>query len=348
MKKNYIKTVTLILVLIFVFSVSTQAEVINITIPAEVEVTDINILLGEIAEIRGLSGDHLQEIEMIDLGDSPGPNNRVILYRDIIVNQLEKYDFTDDNIEINIPQRISVILRTQKLEIDQLIDIIKDKVSEEFDYDRESIIINHLYDYRDIYLPLTDYDIEIDVLNQDQIPGTVTLILKIIINEEIWERRFLPGMEIIITKDVFVANRNIMRGNQLNIDDFSQETKEIDSQYRGQLIQDSDDPLFEEGVIKVSMGKGDLLTSYYIDTDLNKQNTGLSNNNTNTGINQNEIVRWGDVLTASVSIGQLQISVKVKARETGQIGEIITVENINSGQQFSALVLSSKRVEVEI
>ncbi|MFW6279052.1 MAG: flagella basal body P-ring formation protein FlgA [Bacillota bacterium] len=63
---------------------------------------------------------------------------------------------------------------------------------------------------------------------------------------------------------------------------------------------------------------------------------------------ENEIiVRWGDKLKASISIGNINISTTVEARETGAKNEVIEVKNKESEKILEARIINSEEVEIQ-
>ena len=346
----------IIVLLVIVSRGLVAEEIVTVTIPEQVEITGSRILLTEIAEIEGGDENLWQTMQTTDLAVAPRLGFYHRLSRDLIVRAIQNQNDLPP-IELQMGEWVLVGIKTQKIDYQEILDFVEEWLAVNTDYSREKIKVKLNYHPGEIVLPQKDYHLEIESLDINHLPGFVSVVVLINIDEWSPKRIFL-GLEIALNTDVYRAQRTIIRGSKLNRDDFVKENIELNFKLNGQIITDWEDPLIQQGMVKIPLGEGNILTDYYLEKNNNdrrnqqsdeREPTATGNNLAVISNDYNEpLVRWGDRVTVQISINNLQVATTVRVREAGHKGELVTVENESTGYQFKARIISSELVTVDL
>lgn len=323
-KASKLKVVTLLGVILLVFLSPVQAGKMKISIPPQVTVKSDSIILGNIAQIKGISGKKLKTVRNIVLERSPSPGYSRQINRELIRLLLQKEGFSSAEIELDIPRTFTVKVRSKKITSDELLKFVRNYLEDEISDSDGKIQIKFNFHPQKVVIPDTEYKLEVANDNIHDLMGRTSLPVIIKINNKKWKQIYI-GVNISIKKKVFVARKDIGRGRSLQRQNFKLEVREL-SNFRGELITEWDNPLIKNGVVDGSIKKGDILTS----ADLKKP----------------FIVSWGERIKAKVIVGNVKVMTTVKACNRGKINDYITVENLESGNRFKARVINSNFVQI--
>lgn len=313
-----------ILMVTLVFNSGVKAGTIKIIIPEYVEVSDSRITLGDIARIEGVEGEKLAEIASVDLGQALLPGYEREIPRELISLAIQQKGYSPASFTLHMPYKVTVKTASRRVSSDTIIAFARDYLKEKVNCPAGRVEIIPRFNPPDLIIPDRNYSLEIDLMGQQELKGNVSLRVLLKIDGQVYKRVYL-GFEVKLLQEVFVAKRNIKKGERLVRDDFSIETREIGS-FRGELITDFNNRLVKEGIVNIPITRGSILTSYYLIIP--------------------DIVSFGDVLKAEVIVGNIRVSTLVKARENGKKGEYILVENLKTGYRFKAQVINSHLVRV--
>jgi len=325
-KKGLNIVLTLFLVLLFLLvNVRVRAESVRITIPEEIGISSNWITLGEIATITGIKGGKLEELKSIRLGKAVLPGYARQIQRAQIELHLKNEDFSLKDIKLDCPNRILVKTKSRKLSREKLVEDAKEYLNHLLEYPEDRTIISLRHNPPEILLPDRDYIIEYEFTKGGKEIGNITLQTLIKIDDLVYKRIFL-SFEVLVKHQVYVAKRPLSIGERVTGDDFYLDYRGL-SNYPGEIITDLDTPMVKYGVIKAPIPRGGILTTYYL--------------------NMPDIIRAGDEVQAEIIVGGIKVTTMVKARQSGKMGEYITVENVNTGYRFKAQIVNSHLVKLK-
>lgn len=312
-----------LLVLLVIYPV--QAEGIVISIPDQVLVSGPRILLGDIAQIKGVTGTGLESIGKLDLGKSPLPGYSRHLNRELIRLLLQQEGLQPGEIKLDVSRTFTVKTRSKEINSDQLLEFAKKYVKSRAAREEDKVKISFNFYPEKVIIPDTEYRLEVaNNRNDRNLRGRISLPVIIKTNGERWKQIYI-GMEISVNRKVYVARKDIERGGVLKKEDFELMERELNN-FRGELITVWEHPLIEEGVVDRPIKQGDILTTAYLKKPF--------------------LISWGEKIRAEVIVGGVRVRTAVKACNRGKKGDYITVENLKSGERFKARVISSHLVRI--
>lgn len=308
-----------IISVLFIFTNTISAENITIRIPEEVTVTSNYITLVDIAKFENISGDSLEKLKSIQIGKTLLPGYRKAIPREQITLLIENKGFSVAEMKMDIPDMVYVKTASKRINEEILIQEAREYIKENLKYSRDKVRIKERFNPPGIVIPDKDYRIKYEYSPGSKKIGSVSIQAGIYIDNKIYKKIYL-GFEVRIIKEVYVAKRGIAVGERIYQSDFYLEEKDL-ARFRGELINDFDNKLIENGVVGIPISRGDVLTTYYLTIPT--------------------IIHAGDVLQAEIVVGGISVITPVKARQSGKKGEYITVENIKTGHRFRAQVINS-------
>lgn len=320
LRYKYISIIIFILLLVLSISVSA----VEIYIPDQVDVSNDDILLGDIAQISGVNEEIIEKIKSIELAKSPLPGYSKRLSRELIRLVLKNKGYDVENIMFNIPTVFTVNTKYKKISIEKLINFAQKYIKDNVSYTEDQIEIEIKSTLDEIVIPDSSYELKNGGAREIK-PGNNSLPLIIDVNGEEYKRVYLTA-KIKLIRNVYIANRDLKRGIQLKREDFRLEQKEIVREIRN-LITEWDEDFFKDRVLASSVQKGEILKETMVEKPF--------------------VISWGDKVQALIKIGSVQISAVVSARERGKIGDYITVQNTKTGHSFNAEVVNSHLVKIE-
>lgn len=309
--------------MIAVFSI--KAAAFEVEIGSEVEISREKITLGEIAEIKagGLTAVKLEELKNLSFKKSPAPGYKKRLTKVLVDLSIKNLGYQQNQYNLKMPQTVIVKRKSTIIKKEEIAEIVREYLNKKLNFSKEKFRLEAAASGRDLEIPAGEYEIKISDQQKINFPNTN---LKL----EIWQRdkkirqRFYP-IKIILFLDVLTAARNLTANSRIRKTDFKVEKKEIVGNPE-KLISDFSELDFNNLALSHSLKKGDILNS--------------------NDLRQPIAVKWGQKLHLKVNIDKINISTFVEAKERGKIGDIITVENINSGYQFQVKVISANEVRL--
>ena len=341
-KSAVVLFIGLIMVVILFSANSAASESVVITIPEQVKTSDHRIFLGKIAEIQGVTGSKLKHYQKTDLGRSPLPGYNKVLYKRLVNLKLEEQGFSESDYILKMPGQVKVSLQTQIVSKKEILTFIKNTLKDRLNYKQENLKLTPVFCPENIKIPDHKYRFKLDNLVSDtNFIGNISLPIQIIIEDNVWKKIYV-GLKVHVFQNVFIAQNNIISNQKLEREDFKKEKKLLKTDINN-LIKSWNQIEMRQQVLKIPIGKGEILTTSYLKTGLT-QTGNSSDKNQQVTNSQNNSIKWGSKVKAEVIIGNIVVSAKVKSKESGSKGDFILVENINTGHEFKAEVVNSRLV----
>lgn len=312
------KTVCLVVLLLLLMGQAVEAR--SIRINSSVETREKQIRLGEIAEISG-EDNFLSQIDNITLGQAPLPGYQNYLYREQIISALEAEGVELARVDFDIPYQISVSADYKKLELDKLIEKGREYIYQSLDYDSSDIEIEVLNRPDEILRPYGEVELEVGNVSRRSLLGRTTIPIEVYVDGELYRRVHLR-YNIGIWREVLIAKDDLSRGESISSDDFEVEDRKVTSSNTSYVSADDN-----------SLSSYELRTAIRAGRELEERMVNLPD----------LVDRWSDVELIA-QIGDVQIITKARARDSGQLGDRITVENKTSGKRIEAEVVGEGRV----
>ncbi len=317
MKKRDLCLLVLLLLLI-----ASVVEARSIRINHSVETRESQIRLGEIAQLSG-EAYFIAEVQDIILGQAPLPGYQNYLYREQIISTLESEEVEVDNINFDIPYQITISADYTTLDIDSLIARSRDYIYQNLNYEQSDIELELLNTPDEILRPYGELELKIANLRNRNLLGRTTIPIEIYIDNELYRRVHLR-YNIGVWQEVLIAKDNLSRGDNITRSDFEIEERKITSSNTDYILPNDNTLSSYELRTALSAGRA-LKTRMVTLPDL--------------------VERWSDVQLIA-QVGGVQIIAQARARDSGQLGDRIIVENKTSGERIEAEVIGQGQVRV--
>lgn len=319
------KKLNLLLAAVLVLLITFNAAAFQITINPEVEVKSPQITLAEISEIKApeLSAAQLGELENLNFKSSPNPGYSKRLSRVLVDLTVQNFGYDKEDFELQMPKTVVVKRKSNLIKEAEIFGLVENYLNTNLDFKTDKIVIESRNSVTEIEIPAGNYELKIADNQRLSLPNT-SLKLEIWQNGERLRSLFYP-VEIKLSMKVLTAAEDLKSSSKISKSDF----KLIEKNIKGdpeQIVNDFSEIDFNNTELSRSLKKGEPLKFSYLKIPY--------------------AVKWGQKLNLRLNRNNIKISTVVEAKERGKIGEIITVENLNSGYQFQVEVVSPTEVKM--
>ncbi len=314
------KLVTTFLVILFLLLVPAVTTANTITIPSRVQVKRMQVKLGNIAQITG-DNSFINRVQDITLGRSPLPDYQRTLYRQMIVNALQQKNIDLSAVKLNIPYQFVVTSKYKSLPIDKAVKAGKNYIYSRLSYAEEKIEITPISPPQQLKSPYGSIQFKV-ASNKRNLLGKTMIPVKILVDGQLYKQIYLQ-YKVEIYKEVLVAKTNLKRGRFITQDLFKKEERTVTNN-RGQLVEPG--AKLEGKKLKQSLQPGDVLLERMLEIPP-------------------LVKRWQDV-TLIARVNGVEVTTTGRALEPGHKGEVIKVQNRNSGETVKAEVIAKGKVQI--
>jgi len=315
----------LILTAVIILLTAFNAAAFQITIDSELLVESPQITLKEIAEIKApeLSAAALKELESLSFKSSPNPGYSKRLSRVLVDLTVKNLGYEKEDFKLQMPKTVVVKRKSNLIKEAEIYKLVENYLKTNLDFNSDKLIIESKNSINEIEIPAGNYQLKIA---ENQILSLPNTSLKL----EVWQngerlRSFFYPVEIKLVMKVLTAAEDLKSGTKINKSDFKLKEKSIAGDPE-QIINSFSEIDFNNIELSRSLKKEEFLKLSYLKIPY--------------------AVKWGQKLNLRLNRNNIRISTVVEAKERGKIGEIITVENLNSGYQFQVEVVSPTEVKM--
>lgn len=317
-----LRLVLLLLILLLITSCAAAAQSkIGLEIDHKVKAAGQKLQLGEIAEIEAPKK-FKQELETINLGQSPLPGYTRVLKRGYILSALERAGFNLSRITYQIPKQIRVTTPHQVLNTDRLTEKVQSYIQQNLSTEAEDVEIELQNLDREVRLPVGGVELQIGNLNTKRLLGRTAVPVNIYVDGRLAKKKYIQA-QVTAYQRVLVAQESIKRHQSLAENQFKWEKRPLERLY-SQPFTDLDS--IQNYRLERSINTGQILTRNLIEIP--------------------PLVKRRDRVKIIAVVGRVRVSTVGIALESGTKGEHIKVRNIKSSREIMAKVIGKKTVKV--
>jgi len=294
----------------------------QIELYSEAEISSAVITLGDIANINPgeFSEENLAEIE---LGSAPRPGNSKELTAQIVDLYVRNSALSRSDFNLSGAETVEVITGSQEIAEDeivaQLIEVLEDEANtdtalEDIDY---NLHLDLTSEAEKLKMPAGEFSLSPLDLDPEKV-GRSSWPVELEVEGETWRRLNLSAV-LTYELPVYVLTTDVERGEEITEDILEQEKKKVEI-YPEDLILNLEKDLVLHGESRRSYSEGTVLQRDMLELP--------------------DVVTRGDEITVQASSGGVEINILAIARERGTIGEVIELENPDSGNYFRAEIIS--------
>jgi flagella basal body P-ring formation protein FlgA len=320
-----LKKSILFLAVVILLIITFNAAAFQIKISPEVEVESPQITLAEISEIKApeLSRTELEELRSLSFKASPNPGYSKRLSQVLVNLTIQNLGYKKEEFQLQMPKTVIVNRKSNLIKEAEIYALAAEYLKKNLDFKSDNLIIESRTSLNEIEIPAGDYTLKI-VENQNLSLPNTSLKLEVWQNEERLRSFFYP-VEIKLVLKVLTAEKDLKSNTNVRKSDFKLKEESISGDPE-QIVKNFSEIDLNNVELSRSLKKGELLKFSYLKIPY--------------------AVKWGQKLNLRLNRNNIRISTFVEAKERGKIGEIITVENLNSGYQFQVEVISPTEVKM--
>lgn len=313
-----------IILLLIILTLSFSASAFEVEISKEAEVESPQITLAAISKINAadLSDQQLEELKELNLSRSAAPGYKKQLTRVLVDLSIKNLGYNKADYKLIMPKNILVSRKSSVIKAEEIKKLAEKYLLSKLDFPPEDILIKAGRKLKDINTAAGNYKLTIREGQSISLPDS-NLAVEIIQNGEKIRTIYYP-LKIKLKLNVYTAKKDLALNSALHRSDFKLQKIEISGNPED-FLKTWPDNLNNKKLAR-SLKKGEILTFNDLKTP--------------------DAVKWGDKLHLSYKMNNIIISTFVAARERGKIGDLITVENLNSGYRFKARIISSNEVVI--
>ncbi len=310
-----------------------EDEPLQITLASNVLVNRVDVTLGDVAQVRGGDSVQLRQIRSIDL-QRLDDEKSCILSAEFIRLRLILANYTEDQLQFRGADQVIVQLDEQKASIEQVIQqSIEQAVSDRVEYPISSIQVRILQPIQRHWginaSQLATLTPKIS-LPEGAILGRQTIVVHLQDQDRLYATKSVP-CEIAILQDELRLTKHVARGEVISAENTVLKERFLTSSTGHLTLTNA---LGRR--VRRSMEVGERLSSH----DLLPENE-----NTNSEI----VIKSRSAIRLIAKMGQLEIMVPMaEALQSGRVGQIIRVKNLQSNRIVNARVVNAEEAVVDL
>ncbi len=284
------------------------------------ETDQSEIRLGDIAEI---SGEYASLLDTLVVGHSTAPGYNRFILRDEIFLFSQLPSEVKNSVVLSGVTRCSVKSVGQDITVGDIIDQVREELETELIWDKASWTLD-LGSSDSVITTLwnSEYNVSLGRVRSNTLKGDVVIPVIISQNNRSGNRINIHGRIEVVT-EVAVAKREIRSGETVQRSDFTTEIKNISD-------LPFDPAQFRSGV------------SYSIRSGIVRAGSVITVNR----VRENQMIERGHPVTIVSTVGSASVQVRGTARQSGSIGDVISVENSVSRKMIQGTVVRPGVVQV--
>jgi len=298
---------------------STTAETV-VVVRESAETSNSEIVLRDIADI---SGEYASLLDTLVVGHATAPGYNRFILRDEIFLFTQLPSEVKNSITLSGAIRCSVKSIGQDITIGDIIGDVRELLADELIWDRENWGID-LGSIDSVVATIWsgEYKVSLGRVRSNVLKGNVVIPVVITQIDQSRNRVNLSG-RIEVIAEVPVATRQIGSGETVQRSDYTTETKNITD-------LPFDPAQFQAGV------------SYSIRSGIVRAGSVITVNR----VRENQTIERGNVITIISTVGSASVQVRGMARQSGSVGDLISVENSISRKMIQGTVIRPGVVQV--
>lgn len=289
---------------------------------------EVEVIGDQIAMRDTVSGDcakafQWENISSVSLGRSPLPGETRVLERDYILMKLRQAGIGDADGIFDIPAKITVKRAFFEVTPGYLQDLVMPYLLPMLPWDKRDVRVKSVRIDRKVLLPKGSVEAEFDLPRKRSLGGTISvgIIFRV---DAAFEKRASAVIQLEVAGEAVVAVRPIRRN---------------------QLITREDVAVVDVNLMDIPYGciSGP-------DEAIGRRARRMIRPNALFRIGDIEIpesVKKGELVTILAQSAAISLRSLATARESGRIGDVIKVANVDSGKEISARVVDEGTVAVE-
>ncbi len=287
------------------------APPVVITLHPEVYVDGPTIVLGDLADIEGRAADALHELEVFP---APRPGNSKNLTASLIAARVRDAGYEDGRFRVKGPRIVKTTTLSQELSMAKVHDALEHYILLEMPWDPADTSMKLMVPDTHIVLPEGEVTMAWRVNPQYEYLGVGAFQGDIYVDGE-REHSIMCRAEIEAYAETIIAARDIQRGQRIAMEHLETRVFPMSQLRRGTVTEASG---VTGLVAKKTIMAGQTIHERHVEPPV--------------------LVKRRQLVTVEAGRGAVRVTMQAKAQEDGRAGDLIELENLESGEAFVGIV----------
>ena len=317
-------TIKMLLMMIFMTSggPGIYPQIAVIDLKGKAVISNEEITLNNIANISSDDPDFLKELNTLKIGFAPKNTRKKCITKYEIIRLLRQNNIDIRDIRFRGYDSTAVMKPSVVITYSDIYDKAKKFLLKKYGWEKENVNIRMHNNLSDIILPKGDTLFQFSCMPNGRFTGYLQLSLNLKQNNRIL-RSLRLSFNIQLFDKIWVANRQINKGELIRPEDICLEKNDITRLNLTKIL--NKDEIAGKIALR-NIRKGAFLTERMIGRKM--------------------LVKRGQFVTVVVNNALLNITINGKAKDNGYLGDIIRVQNMDSGNIISGIVKDSNTIIV--
>lgn len=318
---KYMLTLSVLLSSCILFSSICLA--LDIRVRESLEIDGDTVYLGDLAEFYPADDSRVEKFKAIKISTSPSPGALRQINSDLILYKISHLVNAEKDVNLSLPETISIKRTAQILDSEALENIFRDYVLDNAPWESDQIVFEDINAPESIALPKGDLVWEIDEKQNRNFIGNFSLMIDLMVDGDSLRKIIVSG-KISVVREVVRAVRNINRGDIISAEDIVV-VSEKRTRDKKSLVASKKELIGKRATRRIQADQ--MIQAGMVEVP--------------------PAVEKGDRVVIKAENKNLLITALGEALEEGSIGEYIRVMNISSGREIIAMVTRTDLVEVQ-
>ncbi len=309
-------------ILIVLFWAANSFSQNRVTVKAESTVSESIIRLRDVAEVTGPNKSSLDSLEV---GRIITPGTARMVLRDELFLFTAISNEIKSTIALEGESRCRVAMKSRDIFLKDIESDLREMILNELSWDRDHCKISFRCEESNLLarIGIGDYKISLGSFRSKTMKGNN--LIQVTVNQGDFKEQFMIQTLIEVSAEVYVSSRRIEVGERVDQSDFSRQRMDISL-------------LPSTPVIALNEGE-----TYKVKGGIIPQGTVLMTNR----IQKSALIETGQTVSLMAKVGNASLIISGIARESGEIGDRIAVENSSSKKIIRGTVIEPGIVRVD-
>jgi flagella basal body P-ring formation protein FlgA len=303
------------------------SPITDIHVHSKVEVSRKHVMLLDLCHADKLPEDWKKEMAVVDIGEAPAVGALKYVYPDNLRKYFDQYlqshGLDPADVNIHIPDKITVEMRSVQLSAEDVEAIFKEYILSHAPWNRQDMVIHKVANISPVTLPDGEMRHEVVVSPREQFAGNVNATINFYVNGE-KERSMRVTGKVDLFRDVVHTARPLMRDAIVAPEDVEIKRINVNEMLNDQFALDVSQVIGK----RVARAIG-AYQPIFADT-----------------LRKALVLKQGEMINIVYRNVGVTLIAKGKAQEGGDMGDTVRVTNASSNKTINCRILDAQTVQV--
>lgn len=299
----------------------------DIHVHSKVEVSRKHVMLLDLCHADKLPEDWKKDMAVVDIGEAPALGSLKYVYPDNLRKYFDKYlqshGLNPAEVNIHVPERITVEMRSVQLSAEDIEGIFKEYILSHAPWNRQDMVIHKIANLSPVTLPDGEMRHEVVVSPREQFAGNVNAVINFYVNGEKEHNIRVTG-KVDLFRDVVHSARPLMRDAIVAPEDVEVKRINVNEMLNDKFVLDVSQVVGKRVARAIGAHQ-----PIFADT-----------------LGKALVLKQGDIVNMVFHNAGLKLTAKGKMQDGGDVGDTVRVTNASSNKTINCRILDAQTVQV--